>query len=139
DPALLARFDPALPPEKVAEAIALAARFWEADAFAAIRGQIEQRECRVRYRAGKLALTGNIDAVGPGFVLDYKTDAAIAPEPHRLQVGIYAASTRRPAAHIAYLRHDYLHTFTPEELAEAARQVKAIAARIADGEFDARP
>jgi ATP-dependent helicase/nuclease subunit A len=139
DAALLARYDPELAPEHVATALALAERVREVPAFAALCGQADLREERVRLRQGGLVLHGIVDVVGPDFVLDYKTDARMRPEEHLAQLSLYALAAGKPTAHVAYLRHDLLHTWTPGNLAAGSVAVEALIAGIRQGEFAPRP
>ena len=53
---------------------------------------------------GGLRLSGRADLVGPGWVLDYKTDAEVAPADHALQLWAYASGLRKPEAYLTYLR-----------------------------------
>lgn len=142
-PALQAH-DPGLPPEAVADALALAGRFRSHEAYAALRALGGERERRFRLPValpggGRVVLNGAIDMVGPGFVLDYKTDREVAPAHHRHQLWAYATATGHVVAHLAYLRHDHLHTFDAAALAAAGAAVRGLLVRIAAGAFGATP
>jgi ATP-dependent helicase/nuclease subunit A len=135
----LARFDPTLATGEVEEALALARRFSASPAFAPVRGCDGPREQPVLLRLGRLTIHGVVDLMGPGFVLDYKTDREVVPQHHHLQLWVYAQATGREAAHLAYLRHDTLHTLHTQELRAAGDEARAVAARISAGSYPARP
>lgn len=135
----LARIDSTLPRELVREAIELARRFDEDDAYAGVRGPGTSRETRVRLDRFGLRLSGSVDLVGDAFVLDYKTDATLEPDNHRFQLWAYAEALGRPMAHMAYLRHGYLHTIGQAELAELAVETRHLVEQIKGNDFTARP
>ena len=135
----LARFDPGLAPESIEEAIALAARFDLQDCYAPFREGIVAKERPVSLRFAGLTLNGRVDVLGEDWVLDFKTDRVVAPQYHRFQLWAYAEATGVRTAHIAYLRHDRLHTFGAEDLATTAREATALVRRILAGDYTPTP
>ncbi|RMD98723.1 MAG: hypothetical protein D6812_12955 [Deltaproteobacteria bacterium] len=136
---VLAAFDPSLPLPLVREALSLAARFREEKIYRPLREGAVAREYRTMLRLGPLRIDCVVDLVGEDFVLDYKTDREVLPEHHILQLWAYSEATRRQRAHIAYLRHDRLHTFLPLELRAAGKRCGEIAEGIVAGRFPSRP
>ncbi len=63
------------------------------------------------------------------FLEDYKTDQTIHPERYRHQLALYREALRRAwgveaEARLVYLRFKKVHTFTPEELERALRELE---------------
>jgi ATP-dependent helicase/nuclease subunit A len=135
----LSSFDPTLDPARTEEALWLALRFESVPAFAQVRSSGGLRERPVLLRRGGLTLHGVVDLLGREFVLDYKTDQEIAPKYHQLQLWVYAQATDRKTAHLAYLRHDYLHTLDAEELKAIGRQADLLIEGLLAGDHPARP
>jgi ATP-dependent helicase/nuclease subunit A len=77
--------------------------------------------------------------VGHNWVLDYKSDRTMEPMDHRFQLWVYAASLNHPNAHIVYLRHDHIHSFLKNDLAEIAVEAHAVAQKISQGNYTATP
>ena len=138
-PEALAPYDPGLAPALVAEAARLARGFHEAAAFAPVRGLAGAREKSIVLRLGKLSLRGVIDLVGPDFVLDYKTDARMAPGHHGLQLWAYARAEGHARAYLAYLRHGELVAYEGAGLQAAGLAAERAVAGILAGDFEARP
>lgn len=138
DAEVLALEDPLLPKEAVAEALELAEVFRTSPVFEPLRREVTALEAPVWLRHGKLSLSGRADGVGPGFVVDFKTDRERDPERHALQLWAYAKALDRDEAYIAYLRHNHLERLTPEQLSRAAAQAEAILEGIRAGDFVAR-
>ncbi len=139
----LRALDPDLPLGAVKEALQLIEDFDTCEAFAPFRKPYFQREVPISLdiaAAGqKLYLNGVIDLMGDDFVLDYKSDREMAPEHHRLQLWAYARATGRKQAHIAYIRHGQVHTFSPSDLSAAESEATAIACSILSGQFQPAP
>jgi ATP-dependent helicase/nuclease subunit A len=125
--------------EALAEAAELVERFHTAPAFAALAAGPLRQEVAFRHQLGPLALAGKIDAVGPGFVLDYKTDREVEPDHHLVQLAIYARHAGVSEACLAYLRHGLLHRFDAAALAAGHARALAIAEAIARGDFAPQP
>jgi hypothetical protein len=85
------------------------------------------------------AANGVVDLVGEDFVLDFKSDRAIHPEHHQFQLWAYSQATAKPNAHIAYLRHDRLHTFTAAHLSELAASASTLVNGLVKGDFTPTP
>jgi len=68
--------------------------------------------------------------LGQDWVLDFKTDQEMTPQHHRFQLWAYAKATERSYAHIAYLRHDYLHTFSTANLAATNHEAQTLVQHI---------
>ncbi|BAY20683.1 putative helicase [Calothrix sp. NIES-2100] len=129
----LAGFDVSLPKESVSEALQLAQRFDEVADFAQF--QQGQWELPVNLNVGHLTFNGIVDLLGTDWVLDFKTDQEIDPQHHRFQLWAYAQATGRTNAHIAYLRHDYLHRFSNEELQTTGQEAEILVQNILNGHF----
>ncbi len=129
----LARFDMSLPLEDVREALELARRFDELPDFAPFREG--EREWKVNFKVGDLTFNGIVDLSGDDWVLDFKTDREIQPEHHRFQLWAYSRATGKLNAYIAYLRHDYLHQFTLEELESTGEEAQTLVQNIVKGDF----
>ena len=71
--------------------------------------------------------------------MDIKTDQEFDPQEHRFQLWAYAHSLDQPQAHIAYLRHDRLHTFTSQDLANIAIEAEDLITQLGDRRFDPTP
>lgn len=135
----LAAQDPLLPREAVAEALQLAEAFRTSPVYAKLRDELTSMEAPVWFRYGGVALSGRVDGVGPGFVLDFKTDRDIDPERHVLQLWAYAKALDRGEPYIAYLRHDRVERFTEAQLKRASEQADAVIAGIRQGMFEGDP
>ncbi|HHP7245254.1 MAG TPA: UvrD-helicase domain-containing protein [Elainellaceae cyanobacterium] len=131
----LAKFNPELPPEAIRDALNLAKMFHQSGVYAPYRNQPSIAEYPVTISVGTLSLNGTVDVLAPEFVLDFKTDQTINPHHHRLQLWAYATATERSTAHIAYLRHNVIHTFEEVDLGAIAQEAKAVAGGIGRGEF----
>jgi ATP-dependent helicase/nuclease subunit A len=135
----LAGFDVVLERESVAEALALAKRFDEVENFARFHQAHTQWEQPVTLNIGQITFNGIVDLLGSDWVLDFKTDQEMNPQHHRFQIWAYAQATGRTTAHIAYLRHDHLHTFNPEDLQTTAEEAEILVQRILAGDYLAVP
>lgn len=135
----LAGFDVALGLESVMEALQLAKRFDEVENFAPFRQAKTQWEQPITLSIGRLTLNGIVDLLGSDWVLDFKTDQEFTPQHHRFQLWAYAQATGRTTAHIAYLRHDCLHTFNEEDLQTTAQEAEILVQRILAGDYSAVP
>lgn len=135
----LAGFDVALGLESVAEALQLAKRFDQGENFAPFRQANTQWEQPITLSIGRLTLNGIVDLLGSDWVLDFKTDQEFTPQHHRFQLWAYAQAMGRTTAHIAYLRHDCLHTFNEEDLQTTAQEAEILVQRILAGDYSAVP
>lgn len=139
DPALLRRHDPEAPPEVVDEALRLAEVFRQSPVFVDVRDRIEAKEKAIGLSQQGLRLKGYVDAVGPDFVLDFKTDREMIPEHHELQLWAYAKALDRNEAYIAYLRHEHLEHLSASRLATAGKLAEDVLGKIRGGMFAATP
>ncbi len=135
----LASFDVALGLESVMEALQLAKRFDEVENFAPFRQAKTQWEQPITLSIGRLTLNGIVDLLGSDWVLDFKTDQEFTPQHHRFQLWAYAQATGRTTAHIAYLRHNCLHTFNEEDLQTTAQEAEILVQQILAGDYSAVP
>ena len=135
----LAGFDVGLGLEPVLEALQLAKRFDEVENFAPFRQAKTQWEQPITLSIGRLTLNGIVDLLGSDWVLDFKTDQEFTPQHHRFQLWAYAQATGRTTAHIAYLRHNCLHTFNEEDLQTTAQEAEILVQRILAGDYSAVP
>ena len=133
----LLKYDSQLPATAVREAFALAQRFYSAEAYNEQRQGNLAWEQKISIEVGDLTLNGVIDLVGKDFVLDFKTDQAIHPQHHRFQLWAYSKAVDKPNAHLAYLRHDHLHSFTPKALCDIGQEISALVKRLTSGDFEA--
>jgi ATP-dependent helicase/nuclease subunit A len=121
------------------EAIALAIRFFKLPIYQHLRQTAVAKEQQISFQLDRLTFNGVIDLVGHDWVLDYKSDRTMQPLDHRFQLWIYAAALNHPNAHIVYLRHDQIHTFTKEDLKAIAAEAHGLAQNISQGNFTATP
>jgi ATP-dependent helicase/nuclease subunit A len=135
----LASFDATLPQESVREAVELAQRFDQSTIFANVRDTSTGREQAITFNQGKLTLNGVVDLVGKDWVLDFKTSEELHPEYHRFQLWAYAAAMGYSTAHIAYLRGDILHTFSPEKIQATAHEASALVENILAARYPTKP
>jgi len=135
----LAGFDVELSQECVAEALHLAERFDEVESFSAFHQANTQWEQPVTLNIGGLTLNGIVDLLGSEWVLDFKTDQDINPQHHRFQLWAYAKATGKTTAHIAYLRHDHLHTFSMKDLQTTAQEAEILIKQILASDYFAVP
>ena len=121
------------------EAIALARRFFQLPMYQHLRQTAVAKERQINFQLDRLTFNGVIDLVGDNWVLDYKSDRTMQPLEHRFQLWVYAAALKQPQAHIVYLRHDRIHTFTATDLAQIAPHAKTLALQIYRGNYTATP
>ncbi|MBD1909933.1 MULTISPECIES: UvrD-helicase domain-containing protein [unclassified Leptolyngbya] len=130
-------FNPTLPSECVQDALKLAEQFWRSPTFASVRQGTW--ECTLQLKQDSLILNGSADLLGDTFVLDIKTDQEMHPQEHRFQLWAYAAATQKTTAHIAYLRHDTLHTFNASDLQSIDQEAEELMGAIAQGHYGPNP
>ena len=123
----------------LSEAIALAIRFFKLPVYQHLRQTAVAKEQQISFQLDKITFNGVIDLVGEDWVLDYKSDRAMQPEDHRFQLWVYAAALNRSNAHIVYLRHDKIHTFTKNKLDNTATEAYSLSQKISRGEYTATP
>ncbi len=121
------------------QAIALAQRFFQLPIYQHFRHTAVAKEQQISLQLGKLTFNGVVDLVGDNWVLDYKSDRAMHPADHRFQLWVYAQALKHPNAHIVYLRHDRIHSFTKDDLAAIAPQANNLAQQIYQGNYTATP
>lgn len=121
------------------EAIALARRFFQLPMYQHLRQTAIAKERQISFKLDRLTFNGVIDLIGNDWVLDYKSDRTIEPQVHRFQLWAYAIALQQPQAHIVYLRHDRIYTFTEADLAKIAPEAEALARQIERGNYTATP
>lgn len=136
---LMAFADPSWSQAVGQEAIALAHRFWQHPQYQSFQTQIIAKETKISLQIEQITFTGAIDLVGENWVLDYKSDRDLNPTDHRFQLWAYARAKQVQSAHIAYLRHDYLHSFCEAELTEITKEVTSLVKEIKAGNYTANP
>jgi ATP-dependent helicase/nuclease subunit A len=136
---LMAFADPSWSQEVVTEAIALASRFWQHPAYQPFQSKSIAKEAKINLQIQQITFTGVIDLVGENWILDYKSDRDINPQNHRFQLWAYARALKAQQAHIAYLRHDYLHSFSQVELIQIAEEVESLVREIHASNYTANP
>lgn len=139
DPQHLNQFDPSLPLETVQEAVELARRFTTHPEFRFYHQSAIATEQPITLSFPSLTFYGRVDLIGPDWILDYKTDQDFSPEIHNLQLWAYSKATHSSTAHIAYLRHGKVHTFTAQKLAAAETEALQLIQKILAGEFIPQP
>ena len=121
------------------EAIALATRFFQLPMYQHLRQTARAKEQQISFKLDRLTFNGVIDLVGDNWVLDYKSDRQMHPQDHRFQLWVYAEASKQPNAHIVYLRHDRIHSFTQSDLTQIKNEANAIAGQIYRGNYTATP
>ena len=123
----------------LSEAIALAVRFFKLPVYQQLRQTAIAKEQQISFKLDQITFNGVIDLVGKDWVLDYKSDRTMQPIDHRFQLWIYAAALNIPNAHIVYLRHDKIHSFTKDYLDEIATEADSLSQKISRGDYTATP
>ncbi len=134
----LQSFDASASEKELKEAIHLAKEFDISAVYAPVR-HAKGRERPVMLRFNRLTLNGIVDLYSHDFVLDFKTDREIEPEHHRFQLWIYAKALRVNTAYIAYLRNNYLHRYSENELNTCETEIHSMIERIRNEDFTAYP
>ncbi|MGG6297906.1 UvrD-helicase domain-containing protein [Leptolyngbya sp. AN02str] len=135
---LTTRF-PHLPTAILQEALELAQRFHEQDIYLPYRHPEGMAEYSITLNLGQITLNGVIDWLTSDCVVDFKTDRDINPHHHRLQLWAYAKATGREVAHIAYLRHDKVHTFNAKDFVALQHEAEGIVEAISTGHYLPQP
>ncbi|MGK7937809.1 MAG: UvrD-helicase domain-containing protein, partial [Xenococcaceae cyanobacterium] len=125
--------------EVIQEAVSLAQRFQQISAYQPFRHNAIAKEKQVRLQLGQITFIGVVDLVGDNWILDYKSDRACDPQHHRFQLWAYARALEYQQAYIAYLRHDYLHSFSEAELDSLTPEVEDLVTQIRAGNYQAKP
>ena len=97
------------------------------------------KEQQISLKLGNITFNGVIDLVGDNWILDYKSDRTMQPADHRFQLWVYAQALQHHDAHIAYLRHDTIHSFGKIELNAIASETNNLAQNIHQGNYTATP
>ena len=121
------------------EAIALALKFFKLPAYQQLRNTAVAKEKQISFQLNQITFNGVIDLVGNDWVLDYKSDRIMQPQDHRFQLWVYAAALKHTKAHIAYLRHDQIHSFTTRDFTEIAIEADILSEKIHQGNYAATP
>ena len=121
------------------EAIALAQRFFQLPMYQHFRQTATAKEQQISLKLGNITFNGVIDLVGNNWILDYKSDRTMQPADHRFQLWAYARAIGYNNAHIAYLRHDRIHSFDSSQLQAIAPEADNLAQQIERGNYTATP
>ena len=121
------------------DAIALAQRFFQLPMYRHFRQTAIAKERQISLQMGNITFNGVIDLVGNNWILDYKSDRTMHPAEHRFQLWVYAQALQYSQAHIAYLRHDRVHSFGETELKAIAPEANNLAQNIYQGNYNATP
>jgi ATP-dependent helicase/nuclease subunit A len=135
---LATRF-PHLPTAVLQEALELAQRFHQQDIYSPYQHPEGTAEYPIMLNLGQITLNGVIDWLTPDCVMDFKTDRDINPHHHRLQLWAYAKATGREVAHIAYLRHNKVHTFNTKDLAALQKEAEVMMEANSTGHYLPQP
>ncbi len=123
----------------VTEAMELVQRFLQHPIYKPFRNTAITKETRITIQLGNITFTGIVDLLGKNWILDYKSDRIINPDHHRFQLWAYAEALNYNTAHIAYLRHDSIYTFSASDLQEIALEVPELIKQIETGNYQAKP
>lgn len=126
-------------PDWATKALDLANHFRRDEHTQSLWSQRQAQEVPIAGEFESLWLHGSIDLLGPDFVLDFKTDQRVDPQEHRLQLWAYAHLSQRPAAHLAYLKHQHLHTFIAADLEIAHAEARNLIHQMHRGAFEPTP
>jgi len=121
------------------DAIALAQRFFQLPMYQRFRRTAIAKEQQISLQLGNITFNGVIDLVGDDWILDYKSDRTMQPEDHHFQLWVYAQALEYSNAHIAYLRHDCIHSFNLIELQAISPEADNLAKQISRGNYAATP
>lgn len=133
----LQKYNQALPPDKVQDALDLAESFRTLPIYSSVReGHWEQF---LSFRFGSIRLNGSADLIGDDFILDIKTDQEIDPQEHRFQIWAYAKAAKKSQAYIAYLRHKQLVPFSKEDLQTISQEAEELIMAIKNKNFMPMP
>lgn len=135
DEAALQAAMPHLEADRIREAWELVTAWQESPKFAGVRGDGDDVEVPVTLTIGGLDLHGRIDRLGPDYVVDYKTGAAVDAAEHELQVWAYARATGREQGYIADLRTPELVSLDAGRLAVLDGVAEEVVAGIRRGDF----
>jgi ATP-dependent helicase/nuclease subunit A len=125
--------------EIVKEVLELAQSFRKSAIYEAYLQGAQAWEHPISLTIDSIKLNGFIDLLGADFILDFKTDRVMQPTHHRFQLWAYAAATQKPTAHIAYLRHDRVHTFDSQALSSIHQEAESLIHSIQNGYFSSTP
>ena len=125
--------------EVIQEAVSLAQRFQQIPTYQPFRHNAIAKEKQVRLQLGQITFIGVVDLVGDNWILDYKSARSCDPQDHRFQLWAYARALEYKQAYIAYLRHDYLHSFSEAELDSLTPEVEDLVTQISAGNYQAKP
>lgn len=131
--------DPLATDRQAEEAFSLARNFKTKSVYDSVRVPAVGREINLQFEREGLSLFGVADLLAEEFVLDYKTDREADPQEHSLQLWTYARALGKETAHIAYLRHDMLHTFDKADLERMDEAADHTIRNIVEGRFDPTP
>jgi ATP-dependent helicase/nuclease subunit A len=131
--------DPLLEAKYIEEALLLASKSNSSEVYNSLGRETAAHEHPIIYNAGGITFHGVIDLLGSDYVLDLKTDAVVDPLHHKYQLWAYAMATGMKTAHLAYLRHDILHTFNSASLDEISDEARQMIDQMRNGIFDAKP
>ena len=123
----------------VTEALDLVNRFLQHPIYKPWRNSAIAKEQRITLKLGNITFTGVVDLLGKDWILDYKSDRIINPHHHRFQLWAYAKALGYTTAHIAYLRHDYIYTFSESDLQQISLEIPELITQIETGEYKAKP
>ena len=123
----------------VTEAMDLVNKFLNHPIYKSFRNSAIEKEKRVTIKLGNITFTGIVDLLGKDWILDYKSDRVINPYHHRFQLWAYAESLNYKTAHIAYLRHDSIYTFSELDLQKIALEIPELVNQIETGNYQAKP
>ncbi len=137
--ALLPFADTTVEREILTEAMAIAKQFFQLTTYKFFRDTAIKKEQRITLELGKITFNGIVDLVGHNWVLDYKSDRTMQPQDHRFQLWAYARALGQSQAHIAYLRHNRIHTFSSADLKAIAPEIDILVEQLEAGNYTATP
>ena len=125
--------------ETVSEALTLVDDFLTSKTYKPFRDTAIKKEHPVNLKIGNITFSGVVDLLGKDWLLDYKSDSAIDPQHHRFQLWAYATALGYNKAHIAYLRHNYIYSFTGDHLDAISQEAEQLVTEITAGNYQAKP
>jgi ATP-dependent helicase/nuclease subunit A len=125
--------------EMLQKAMVLAENFYSADEFIEFRTGLPEREVSKTLAINGLQISCKVDRVGENYVLDFKTDSAMEPQHHAIQLWTYAQALNKTRAVVGYLRLQKKYEYNAGELSSAGEKARTAVKGIAAGEFASTP
>ena len=125
--------------ETVAQALELVTDFLNHDVYKVFRDTAIAKEKPLSLQIGSIKFSGIADLIGKDWLLDYKSDRNFNPLEHRFQIWAYAQALGLKKAHIAYLRHNQVHSFGTKDLQAITLEAQELVKQIEAANYEAKP